>query len=969
MDNLRAVIVNLFCNISPEEILQGNAKYDNLSEKTFMKLGSGYITKYSVDELRNMYSYLETEFLWHRLKMQDKLLPAEKTSEVCFNVFDVLALFGDAVLTEEDEEPKCLYTQLLRWRESIMELEEDLFITSSLAYKDSMRARVRENFFWKPVIGHNNRELNTILSQGVAENHFHLKGSAPHFHLSWISMMNHVDNKNFQKLFESYESNRLHSNLAYDVRYGIRDLAHMWRQAALIRLFLFSILQDTYLKLPKYILSIREFMTLCTCKEKERIREIYSNRCSDFLDLKKRISLNEVQDKLSQRAKEKGEAEKEGELEYGTWFAVKQYCSRKWVSELLKKEEELKDYVGIIQENIVYLQEEYGEINADYTLCRRFLKNNPNKHLNEILSGERWLMYTIFRRAYMHREITDAKMKPYFNLFYMYLVLKANIRKELVQANTNVGFSNFQLYQERKDVFIDNTPYEKMYVRMAVRDTIYNQHIMKLEARIAPRKTALDNLKAVQKYDSFILEGLERKEREHLKEKYFYVVHFIKEEEHWSWQSDSGIKDECRHYKKRKEVEEQALALAEFREKSTSEAARIRGIDAAASELWCRPEVFGQAFRFLKKHQISDEGRRYQEAEGRQLLASYHAGEDFLDVVDGLRAIDEAILFLNLHCGDRLGHALALGVDIYDWYESKTNQIIINKIGYLDNLVWLYEKIREYRIEGCEKVISYIEKRFDEYFREIYYNNITGEEITYICKKAQKYFEAYNLSHSYQHYNLMFNINVYYDAWKLRGDNPQYYREGFFKPYGNMLSEWDMYAVNKEYPRNYRIRYNPETALLYYMYHYNYRVKVIGDQMIEVKVLPFMKEAVKKVAKAMQFNICNRGICIETNPSSNYLIGTFRRYDKHPIIRWYNHGLTKDLEELENCPQISVSINTDDQGIFATSIENEYAYLALALEKAMEPNGNKRYNRTMIFQWLDHIRRMGLEQSFDVNNI
>lgn len=113
----------------------------------------------------------------------------------------------------------------------------------------------------------------------------------------------------------------------------------------------------------------------------------------------------------------------------------------------------------------------------------------------------------------------------------------------------------------------------------------------------------------------------------------------------------------------------------------------------------------------------------------------------------------------------------------------------------------------------------------------------------------------------------------------------------------------------------------------------------------------------------------NDRICIETNPSSNYLIGTFRRYDKHPIIQWYNHGLTKDLKELENCPQISVSINTDDQGIFATSIENEYAYLALALEKSVDQNGNKRYNRTMIFQWLDHIRRMGLEQSFDVNNI
>ena len=50
----------------------------------------------------------------------------------------------------------------------------------------------------------------------------------------------------------------------------------------------------------------------------------------------------------------------------------------------------------------------------------------------------------------------------------------------------------------------------------------------------------------------------------------------------------------------------------------------------------------------------------------------------------------------------------------------------------------------------------------------------------------------------------------------------------------------------------------------------------------------------------MQEDICMLGIGIETNPSSNYLIGTFRRYDKHPIVGWYNYGLTLDFDAMQS---------------------------------------------------------------------
>lgn len=347
------------------------------------------------------------------------------------------------------------------------------------------------------------------------------------------------------------------------------------------------------------------------------------------------------------------------------------------------------------------------------------------------------------------------------------------------------------------------------------------------------------------------------------------------------------------------------------------------------------------------------------------MCITYHVGEDFLDIADGLRAIDEAVSFLNLRCGDRLGHALALGIDVEEWYESKSRRILISQMDYLDNLVWLYAMIRKYRIEGCEDTVHYIEKKYDEYFRIVYLNNIDGQYLKTVNQEAVDYYESKKIQNNYGFDQYYFSMNTYYDSWKLRGDNPECYQRGYFRMSDYYFDEWHDYDVNKVFPENYRIRYNPEAAFLYHTYHYNPNVKGEGNKKKEIKVNLSVIKAVKAVQKVMQKEIAQRGLCIETNPSSNALIGTFKRYDKHPILNWYNIGLPVSEKEARETPQLQVSINTDDQGVFATYIENEYAYLALALEKMKDEKGRPRYSRTVIYQWLDNVRKMGLVQSFD----
>lgn len=937
MDNLRAVIKELFCHVSFQAVREQKIQFNNFDIETFEKLGNGYHVRYSNDELYNMYYAMENEFYWQNHKWRGE---EPQKRDMKFRVFDALVAFDMSVLIEENGEPKCQYLQLLRWRDLIVELEEDLFITSYLAYKDVFAGKRRTSFFWRPVIGHNNRELNRLLQAGVAENHFHLKGSAPHFHLSWISMMNDVTNPEFYKVFEAYDDSRLSNNITYDSHYQNESLCSLWLQAALVRMFLFSVLKDTYLLLDDYLITeqdVREVLGVSFLQDSQRSTPWFS--------------LKELQ-----------HSEKESMYEAAV-ASLKKRASAHWVAARLKQVEDLHEYTGCMQDNIDYLKERFGLSRYDYCLCEEGMIHNIDRGLNEIIPGERWFMYSIFRTLFSDNE--SKRILWYGNWFYLYLVIKANIRKELVQANLNVGFDNFRIYQDRKEQFIEGTIYEEPYLKMAVRDTIYNQHITTLEARIAPKNTPEELEKAIVKYDSGILSGLtDEDEKQQLKEKYFYVIHFIKNTEHYRTNNKLECEKSNRHTKTRELVKQQARAIAELRESGSPQAARIRGIDASASELWCRPEVFAQAFRYLKNHTVDDEYRIFRTEPCRQLAATYHVGEDFLDITDGLRAIDEAINFLNLQCGDRLGHALALGVDIDDWYDGKTNHILINKMGYLDNLVWLYAKIRNYHIEDCGAALEYIQKRYDEFFTEIYRSNLSDDEIASIVATAGEYFKERKIPHNYSYTNMNFGINQYYDSWKLRGDNPELYREGFLKMEGSNLDDWDEYALNKRFPDNYRIRYNPETALLYYSYHYNDAVKMIGDQMIDVKVNPVIREAVRKVRLHMQKEISEIGIGIETNPSSNYLIGTFRRYDKHPIVEWYNLGLTNDNEELERCPQLDVSVNTDDQGVFATYIENEYAYMALALEKCKDKEGNKRYNKTMILKWLDDIRKSGISQAF-----
>lgn len=117
--------------------------------------------------------------------------------------------------------------------------------------------------------------------------------------------------------------------------------------------------------------------------------------------------------------------------------------------------------------------------------------------------------------------------------------------------------------------------------------------------------------------------------------------------------------------------------------------------------------------------------------------------------------------------------------------------------------------------------------------------------------------------------------------------------------------------------------------------------------------------AISEVQAKMLDRVEQMGLVVECNPTSNFKIGEIDRYDNHPIKVFNNIGLNEEPRR-----GISVSINTDDKGVFSTSIEREYALIAHSLIRYYQrtPNGTTQQD---VYDWIDRVRRYSIEQMFD----
>ncbi len=558
--------------------------------------------------------------------------------------------------------------------------------------------------------------------------------------------------------------------------------------------------------------------------------------------------------------------------------------------------------------------------------CPDYAIQDKSYSLQSVLSGERSLLYHAFRYAY------DGDDKAALYL-YAYIIFKQQLRDKIVQRNEVVGFANFSHYERRKSLFIpDGSVYEHLLTPMAFLGFLQPDNPKRyMEGRVTPKKTVAENSCSIRNMDADVAAWLSPDEREDVQlagyrcRKTFnghYIFHFIKG-------SDGKPADlSPRHSKLRRNVKRQAIALYDYRSNGYLSASRVVGIDAANSEIKCRPEVFAQAFRFLRRHPVNDGVEHHPSSLG----LTYHVGEDFYDIVDGLRAVDEVLTFMNFRSNDRLGHALVLGTDVRKYYEGRGRMIRSTRQVLLDNFVWLYICVSD--MEGRTALCEYLEQEARYLYKEIYEDND--------C-------------------DIPFNIHDYYESWLLRGDNPETAGRDNYKA-EDSISEWGKFALNDADKEVCKARGNKQAGNLYWEYHYNRKAKEAGSRAVVFAIAHNHYEdfvsMVDKVRERLLCKVERLHIAIECNPTSNLRIGEMTSYIEHPIFRFNNYGLKTPYPPHE----ISVSINTDDSGVFSTSLEREYALMGIALEKTDDENF--RNSPRAVKEWLNRVRKMSVEQRF-----
>ena len=790
----------------------------------------------------------------------------EKTSATSSGLppWQIISDYGSRVLLIEQGKPCCKYEQILSWRETYLRLGQDLIVTAWLAARSEQGCGSATHFGWAATLPTNNRRFYALLAEkGLAENHYHLYGSAQVFPLSWCCLMNHPDCAKKLPWFDE-------QLFAKSIRSSKDNLWEPHRRlwyAAYIRALLFQLVEGD--------LADHEVID-----DLKRFHRIYNSGSQNYVR-EKVMRLREL---------------------YGLRFPQ----PRSTIGACL-------DYA--------FSSKLSSELNSDQRLA----------------AAERRLLYLCFSLCF------SGKMSPEVQwVFYIYLLLKASFRAELIQMNRQVGFMNFSNYDKRKYTPWQNRlPYWNEAYRTALNAPLNSGYVRSIEARLSPSSSVGEMIRNLYLADSaklyfdapqkaFGWRASRSMENRSAGEKTFYVWHFTKKKDNLLCAKDRSLIF-CRDYNLRRRTKWEAIVLIDALCTCEYFRQRTRGIDACSNEIGCRPEVFANAYRFLRGAVLS---RRpdpfHRKTPG--LSFTYHAGEDFLEIADGLRAIDEAILFLNLRRGDRIGHALALGVEPIDHYQIKSSIPILPKQDCLDNLIWLLFRSTELSLSMPGQLRADLEAKAGDLLHEIYSPVFGGSRIS---------------------------LREYYLSWLLRGDSPDRYISG--KPsVAWFADEYDFYALNdpEDRPLLSSFRQDPRVAELYYSYHFSGEVKRRGAETISFEVTEEYLDFLRLMQDAMQSFIIDRGISIECNPSSNVLIGTFREYKKHPIFRFCSAEQTGRISSLH------VSVNTDDLGVFDTSLSFEYALIASALSKQKKSGTDCGFSEQEIEQYLRRLICMGWEQVF-----
>lgn len=526
-----------------------------------------------------------------------------------------------------------------------------------------------------------------------------------------------------------------------------------------------------------------------------------------------------------------------------------------------------------------------------------FINNSAYHSFAEIIGNDsRKPKYPMAIEGLMHilvfNYIAQEKRESTASIFHFYLLILGLSNRLLVQQVHQFGFEQFQKLTVNELRENSEKSYRDRFFQLQGND---QHNISFLEGRFSPKPTDIKNRELIQAINKG-WEALEEQIQKELKlskeetPKLRLIAHFIKKK-------DDEESENIRHKNLRHEIWLKAKVLTLMKKNDPIFMKDVVGIDAASSEFDAPPDVFAPSFRYLRR-----KGFKH---------FTYHAGEDFFHLISGLRAIYEAVTFNNLDCGDRIGHATAAGISPKQWIHNVGETIFIRQGEYMDDLLFTYHLILSQNDENLKKNIPLLVNKI--------------QELSYLIYKKP------------------YSLKILEDAWKMRRFCPTLLFSGSRD--NALLNE---VFEDKEWSdiENELIDLKQDERVEILRKYHSKKFRKEYNKIIEIKTEEFYSSSDLELLQLLVLKILHeKEIVIETLPTSNVRIGHHFNFDTYHLWNWL-----KWEKEGKAIPPIVVG--TDDTGIFATNIYNEYANI---------------YCNLITFKKVSHNEAMRIIENLDKN--
>ncbi|MBR5292975.1 MAG: hypothetical protein IKU32_08715 [Clostridia bacterium] len=354
------------------------------------------------------------------------------------------------------------------------------------------------------------------------------------------------------------------------------------------------------------------------------------------------------------------------------------------------------------------------------------------------------------------------------------------------------------------------------------------------------------------------------------------VVHFIKKGGTPEINRDSMVLADG-YAEIRQSLLDECVSVARYSPYFCNETGVSVGIDAAGDEMKIPPAVFAPVYRLFER----ETGICYR---------TYHCGEDFHHLVGGIRAVYDAVQFLNLREGNRVGHATAIGINPQLWKQDMPDILVQKKGDLLLDLIFAWRMLTPSRLEAA----ALVEQKLMPLAQTLLQGPISP-----------------------------YSLLAFYDARHLL---PEKVRT--FLAEGRRL-DWSP-NPEEELVINFCQERGVEGLKLLNHWYYDADSRRMQDELEELE-LDFLDDATLVFLQQRVQRVLNeRNVIIETLPVSNLRISQYRDIREHHLLRWLKvPGVGYEGDE-----EMTVCMGSDDPGIFASDLKNEFYHVYACLTQA-----------------------------------